>query len=95
MPFAVVCNLKSEFYSVRFEICTIGCQFLRDVMHVQRHQKLRHATATCEVSVPISTDIGTLVPRLLTGSDSSVGRVSAPGNGRSRVRSRAAIYQSR
>ena len=27
--------------------------------------------------------------------DSSVGRVSAPGNGRSRVRSRAATYQSR
>ena len=26
--------------------------------------------------------------------DSSVGRVSAPGNGRSRVRSRAASYQS-
>ena len=30
-----------------------------------------------------------------TGPDSSVGRVSAPGNGRSRVRSRAATYQSR
>ena len=30
-----------------------------------------------------------------TGHDSSVGRVSAPGNGRSRVRSRAATYQSR
>ena len=29
-----------------------------------------------------------------TGPDSSVGRVSAPGNGRSRVRSRAATYQS-
>ena len=40
-------------------------------------------------------------PRLIwvftgcTGPDSSVGRVSAPGNGRSRVRSRAATYQSR
>ena len=32
---------------------------------------------------------------LLTGPGSSVGRVSAPGNGRSRVRSRAATYQSR
>ena len=31
----------------------------------------------------------------LTGPDSSVGRVSVPGNGRSRVRSRAAAYQSR
>ena len=31
---------------------------------------------------------------LITGPDSSVGRVSAPGNGRSRVRSRAATYQS-
>ena len=30
-----------------------------------------------------------------TGPDSSVGRVSAPGNGGSRVRSRAATYQSR
>ena len=30
-----------------------------------------------------------------TGPDSSVGRVSALGNGRSRVRSRAATYQSR
>ena len=30
-----------------------------------------------------------------TGPDSSVGRVSAPENGRSRVRSRAATYQSR
>ena len=30
-----------------------------------------------------------------TGPDSSVGRVSAPGNGRSRVRSRAVTYQSR
>ena len=30
-----------------------------------------------------------------TSPDSSVGRVSAPGNGRSRVRSRAATYQSR
>ena len=30
-----------------------------------------------------------------SGSDSSVGRVSAPGNGRSWVRSRAAKYQSR
>ena len=30
-----------------------------------------------------------------TGPDSSFGRVSAPGNGRSRVRSRAATYQSR
>ena len=35
------------------------------------------------------------VSMLLTGPDSSVGRVSAPGNGRSRVRSRAATYQSR
>ena len=31
----------------------------------------------------------------VTGPDSSVGRVSAPENGRSWVRSRAAIYQSR
>ena len=31
----------------------------------------------------------------VTGPDSSVGRVSAPENGRSRVRSRAATYQSR
>ena len=30
-----------------------------------------------------------------TGPDSTAGRVSAPGNGRSRVRSRAATYQSR
>ena len=30
----------------------------------------------------------------LTGPDSSVDRVSAPGKGRSRVRSRAATYQS-
>ena len=29
------------------------------------------------------------------GPDSSVGRASAPGNGRSRVRSRDATYQSR
>ena len=36
-----------------------------------------------------------LLPKLQTGPDSSVGRVSAPGNGRSRVRSRAATYQSR
>ena len=31
----------------------------------------------------------------VTGPGSSVGRVSASGNGRSRVRSRAATYQSR
>ena len=31
----------------------------------------------------------------ITGADSSVGRVSTPGNGRSRVQSRAATYQSR
>ena len=37
-----------------------------------------------------------LFPRQVeTGPDSSIGRVSAPGNGRSRVRSRAATYQSR
>ena len=34
-------------------------------------------------------------PIKITGLDSSVGRVSAPGNWRSRVRSRAATYQSR
>ena len=32
---------------------------------------------------------------VVTGPCSSVGRVSAPGNGMSRVRSRAATYQSR
>ena len=32
---------------------------------------------------------------LRTGPDSSVGRVSTPGNGRSRVRSKAPTYQSR
>ena len=35
------------------------------------------------------------VTYFMTGPDSSVGRVSAPGNGRSRVWSRAATYQSR
>ena len=32
---------------------------------------------------------------VITGPGNSVGRVSAPGNGRSRVRSRGATYQSR
>ena len=49
--------------------------FSRDVMDIRRNLKLRHVTATCEgilvsvqyrVSVPISSDICTLVTRLLS-----------------------------
>ena len=43
--------------------------FLRIIMDIQCHLKQSHATAIWEgvrVSVPISGDIGTLVPRLLS-----------------------------
>ena len=43
----------------------------------------------------IYTKFGKIMPFLETVPDSSVGRVSAPGKGRSRVRSPAATYQSR
>ena len=43
----------------------------------------------------IVIDLNYLYTSKSTGPDSSVGRVSAPGNGRSRVRSRAVTYQSR
>ena len=38
--------------------------------------------------------VGLTLHDIYTGPDSAVGRVSAPGNGRSRVRSRAATFQS-
>ena len=43
----------------------------------------------------ISGYVPVYVHCIYTGPDSSVGRVSAPGNGKSRVQSRAATYQSR
>ena len=50
-------------------------KFLHDVIYIRRHLEQSRVKATCDgvrvsvryqVSVPISSDIGTLVPRLLS-----------------------------
>ena len=56
--FAVICNLKNEFYSVRVRFLNAYGNLSRDIMDVRGHLKQRHAAATCKgirVSVPISS----------------------------------------
>ena len=84
--------------------CLYRCTFLPFSFDLHRLLNATYDKEKEENSHQISTKYQTRqgqniyirpTPMSWTGPDSSVGRVSAPGNGRSRVRSRAATHQSR
>ena len=47
VPFAIVCNLKTNFVKVKESVSAQARENVsRDVVDVRRHLKVRHATAT-------------------------------------------------
>ena len=91
-------------FSWRGSSCTV-CDIQERNRNVMEQLKVNKQLFTADVIIPWRQFSSVVVCYhcycvsvflfVCTGPDSSVGRVSAPGNGRSRVRSRAATYQSR